>query len=345
MDPALHVNNVLVATVLCVIFVKIVTQQCENDFSSLSMMIQRHTYKTFKTSNALECDQACNDHFRCQSFNYVFLEDICELNDRTKEARPEDFISDPYRYYTRGKKKLVPLGSIPELPAETCTEIKASEREHSTNGKYWFDSIIPGEVVQAQCNMEKEDIDECSASKPVCAVNATGCLNTVGSFSCSCEAGFVGRHCTDFDECKGQVKPCDVNADCQNTRGSYVCSCKAGFNGNGKVCTDINECGALSLVCDANAKCENIIGSYLCSCKSGFFGNGKTCTDYNECDASVAVCDPFASCQNTAGSFDCICQSGYTGDGRTCTDVDECHSGSHSCHGKGQCVNVLGSYD
>lgn len=39
------------------------------------------------------------------------------------------------------------------------------------------------------------DIDECSASKPVCATNATGCQNTVGSFSCSCEAGFGGRYC------------------------------------------------------------------------------------------------------------------------------------------------------
>ena len=39
------------------------------------------------------------------------------------------------------------------------------------------------------------NIDECSASKPVCATNATGCQNTVGSFSCSCEAGFGGRYC------------------------------------------------------------------------------------------------------------------------------------------------------
>ena len=39
------------------------------------------------------------------------------------------------------------------------------------------------------------DIDECSASKPFCATNAAGCQNTVGSFSCSCEAGFGGRYC------------------------------------------------------------------------------------------------------------------------------------------------------
>ncbi|CAH3157121.1 unnamed protein product [Pocillopora meandrina] len=316
MDPPLHPNNIVVAAVFCVMLYKIVAQQCESDFSSPSMMLQRHTYKTFKTSSVLECDQACNDDFRCQSFNYVFLENICELNNRTKEARPEDFISNPRRYYSRRKKKLgqndrqtlgtviihafinqcwfsILIGSVAELPAETCKEIKASDGERATSGKYWFDSLLPGEVIQAECNMETEDIDECNASKPVCATNATGCQNTVGSFSCSCEAGFGGRYCNDIDECKSQVKPCDVNADCQNTRGSYVCSCKAGFNRNGKTCTDINECSALGPVCDANAKCENIIGSYLCSCKSGFFGNGKTCTVSGQ--SSVTVTSSCAS--------------------------------------------------
>ena len=47
------------------------------------------------------------------------------------------------------------LGSIPELPAETCKEIKASEGE-AVSGKYWFDSIIPGETVLAHCDMKKE---------------------------------------------------------------------------------------------------------------------------------------------------------------------------------------------
>lgn len=52
---------------------------------------------------------------------------------------------------------LVPVGSIPELPAESCKEIKASEgRQATVSGKYWFDSIIPGKVVLAHCDMETE---------------------------------------------------------------------------------------------------------------------------------------------------------------------------------------------
>ena len=51
---------------------------------------------------------------------------------------------------------IVPLGSIPELPAETCKEIKASEGGHAVSGKYWFDSILVGDVVFAHCDMETE---------------------------------------------------------------------------------------------------------------------------------------------------------------------------------------------
>ena len=49
----------------------------------------------------------------------------------------------------------VPLGSIPELPAKSCKEIKANEGQ-ATNGKYWFYSIIPGRAVLAYCDMNTE---------------------------------------------------------------------------------------------------------------------------------------------------------------------------------------------
>ena len=47
----------------------------------------------------------------------------------------------------------VPLGSIPELPAKSCQEIKANEEGQVVSGKYWFYSIIPGTSVFAYCNM------------------------------------------------------------------------------------------------------------------------------------------------------------------------------------------------
>ena len=38
----------------------------------------------------------------------------------------------------------------------------------------------------------------------------------------------------DIDECT--TNPCDANAVCLNTNGSFDCTCRPGFDGDGKVC-------------------------------------------------------------------------------------------------------------
>ena len=40
----------------------------------------------------------------------------------------------------------------------------------------------------------------------------------------------------DIDECAAEVTECDINADCLNTEGSFNCTCKAGYSGNGTTC-------------------------------------------------------------------------------------------------------------
>ena len=49
----------------------------------------------------------------------------------------------------------VRLGTIAELPAETCHEIKSSEGQ-ATSGKYWFSTIKTGTSILAYCDMETE---------------------------------------------------------------------------------------------------------------------------------------------------------------------------------------------
>ena len=49
----------------------------------------------------------------------------------------------------------VRLGSIHELPAETCHEIKSSEGQ-ATSGKYWFSTIKTGTSILAYCDMGTE---------------------------------------------------------------------------------------------------------------------------------------------------------------------------------------------
>ena len=48
----------------------------------------------------------------------------------------------------------VPLGSIPELPADSCTEIKASEGGQAVSGNYWLDSTRSGNSLLARCDMK-----------------------------------------------------------------------------------------------------------------------------------------------------------------------------------------------
>lgn len=82
-------------------FRKISTNECGIDsYSIYQMMLKGHTFETFNAHRgSLDCSQACNSDVRCQSYNYVIFKHICELNNRTKEARPEHFVRDKDRYY------------------------------------------------------------------------------------------------------------------------------------------------------------------------------------------------------------------------------------------------------
>ncbi|KAJ7388312.1 hypothetical protein OS493_038583 [Desmophyllum pertusum] len=80
-------------------------------------------------------------------------EKYCELNNRTKEARPENFRSDPARFYIRRLNGRAPLGSIPELPAQSCQEIKESEGKDTISNKYWLDPNGTGTEIWVYCDM------------------------------------------------------------------------------------------------------------------------------------------------------------------------------------------------
>ena len=100
------------------------SQQCRASgdlYSIYQMMLKGHTYKTFKTApGTLECREACLADVRCQSYNFVMFIAICELNNRTKEARPEDFVKNKDRYYMakgpkRGDRKYKHLKDVLQL--------------------------------------------------------------------------------------------------------------------------------------------------------------------------------------------------------------------------------------
>ena len=77
-------------------------RQCGADvYSNYQMMLRAHTFNTIKARpGTSDCRQACNADTRCQSYNMVMFRGICELNNRTKDARPDDFIKNKDRYYS-----------------------------------------------------------------------------------------------------------------------------------------------------------------------------------------------------------------------------------------------------
>ncbi|KAL9953464.1 hypothetical protein ACROYT_G040886 [Oculina patagonica] len=101
---------------------------------------------------------------------------------------------------------------------------------------------------------------------------------TQKGYRCLCPAGFTGQDCSDIDECAEGTHSCDANAECINTKGSYNCTCKPGYLGDGRKCEDVDECTTGTHNCTDDDLCNNMEGSFNCtslSCKDGSFNENK----------------------------------------------------------------------
>lgn len=121
-----------------------------------------------------------------------------------------------------------------------------------------------------------EDINECERKfgpYGQCG-NSSSCVNTLGSFQCSCPSGYTGNareKCTDINECSQAFGPngkCGFNSMCINAPGSYSCRCPAGSSGDPFIkCIVEHRCNSDS-DCNGNAICK--IGK--CICPAPYFG-------------------------------------------------------------------------
>ena len=79
-----------------------VSGQCHTaEYSVRGMYLRGHTFKNVQVELPETCYFKCTEEVTCQSYNFVIGLNICELNNRTKEARPEDFLPDEMRYYMK----------------------------------------------------------------------------------------------------------------------------------------------------------------------------------------------------------------------------------------------------
>eukprot|EP00820_Chromera_velia_P031059 Cvel_13591.t1-p1 / transcript=Cvel_13591.t1 / gene=Cvel_13591 / organism=Chromera_velia_CCMP2878 / gene_product=Fibrillin-1, putative / transcript_product=Fibrillin-1, putative / location=Cvel_scaffold935:1-18272(-) / protein_length=1088 / sequence_SO=supercontig / SO=protein_coding / is_pseudo=false len=210
------------------------------------------------------------------------------------------------------------------------------------------------------------DTDECTELPLAhnCNTTAAACVNTVGSFTCVCNAGFFGDGTTDgsgceqTNECTDSSYPhnCDTNAYCTDNYGSFTCACNNGYADNsagtdGTSCADVDECALDIHDCDEGslASCTDTAGSFACVCPTGYEldlskPHNTTCTDVNECTAALHNCDLNAECTNGDGSFDCDCTAGYEGSGLACSNIDECTLGNDTCIDDAVCKDTTGSF-
>ncbi|KAG1955773.1 adhesion G protein-coupled receptor E5-like isoform X3 [Pimephales promelas] len=177
-----------------------------------------------------------------------------------------------------------------------------------------------------------EDENECETPNR-CGENAQ-CVNTNGSYYCTCDEGFrsnppnftaaTAGQCVDINECTENTHTCSTDRVCVNTIGSYICTCPKGYRGQrlDSSCEDVDEC--VSSVCGVHRRCNNTLGNVTCICSPGFDTHeNNTCTDIDECK-DPDVCGTNANCRNLPGSFICECHSGYSNYGNNqskCTEM------------------------
>uniref|UniRef100_G1QHW9 EGF-like module receptor 1 n=1 Tax=Nomascus leucogenys TaxID=61853 RepID=G1QHW9_NOMLE len=187
----------------------------------------------------------------------------------------------------------------------------------SPTGNNW----VPGKPGNFSCT----DINECLTGR-VCPEHSD-CVNSMGSYNCSCQVGFISRNsiCEDVDEC-ADPRACPEHATCNNTVGNYSCFCNPGFESSSghlsfqglkASCEDIDECTEM---CPINSTCTNTPGSYFCTCHPGFApSNGQLnftdqeveCRDIDECRQDPSTCGPNSICTNALGSYNCGCIAGF----------------------------------
>ena len=154
------------------------------------------------------------------------------------------------------------------------------------------------------CHCFVEDTDECSSGSHDCSADAY-CNNTVGSFICTCKAGFLGdgKKCKSkkaiyffFSETRVTDKlrffyyfssfqtlhqkrlqpvrvPFHLSYLWLQLRGISLDDWQYRFY----LHTDIIECNTGSAKCHLNATCSDTIEGYICKCKDNMIGDGFLC--------------------------------------------------------------------
>ncbi|XP_048511326.1 fibrillin-3 isoform X4 [Athalia rosae] len=203
-----------------------------------------------------------------------------------------------------------------------------------------------------------QDIDECTEVEDACSSNEQ-CANTLGSYLCTCKAGFsrdpITQACVDVNECQIQSHDCLPTQRCDNTLGSYTCvrflNCGTGYtlNAASEICEDDDECALGTHDCGAGYHCRNTFGSYRCDRIPRYSVTTSSSRSHRfypiPVVAATTVRQPVLVRPSTTVQTPQVnCPPGFKTYSGQCVDDNECSRSPSPCSGTHRCVNTVGSF-
>ncbi|XP_043916972.1 sushi, von Willebrand factor type A, EGF and pentraxin domain-containing protein 1 isoform X2 [Protopterus annectens] len=162
-------------------------------------------------------------------------------------------------------------------PLPYCERISCEEPTPLENGFYSSEDFYAGSTVVYQCNNGYYLLGDSKMS----------CLDD-GSWDS------ISPSCLDVDEC-ALGSDCDKHASCLNTNGSYICTCIPPYTGDGKNCTEPVKCkdpGRMEYG-QIHGSIYTVGGEMTFTCEEGYELSGAfhvTCLESGEWDHALPHC-------------------------------------------------------